>query len=87
MYSASILPTKAHALLSTPEVWCQESPAKVALGNKFQAFDPNAVRWCALGPIQKLYPPSQWGEAMGSVRRALSVSEEGIAQLTKTALK
>jgi FkbM family methyltransferase len=28
MYTTPILPTKAHALLSTPEVWCQESPAK-----------------------------------------------------------
>jgi hypothetical protein len=67
-----------------PEVWCQESSAKDALGNKLQAFDPNAVRWCVLGAIHKLYPPSQYGEATDRVLRALSFSEEGIAQLTKT---
>jgi hypothetical protein len=84
MYTISILPTKAHALLSPSEVWCQESPAKDALGHKFQAFDPNAVRWCALGAIQMLYPPSQLGEAMDRVLRALCVSKEGLARMTKS---
>jgi hypothetical protein len=77
-------PMKAHELLSSPEVWCQESPAEDPHGKKLQAFDPWAVKWCALGAIQKLYPSSQWGEAMDRLLRALSVSEQGLAQMSKT---
>jgi hypothetical protein len=75
---------KAHELLSSPEAWCQESPAEDALGNKVSADHPQAVKWCALGAIQKLYPPLQWEEAMDRILRALSVSEKGIVQLSKS---
>ena len=75
---------KAHELLSSPVAWCQESPAEDPHGNKLQAFDPRAVKWCALGAIQKAYPPSQWGEAMDRLLRVLSVSEQGLAQMTKS---
>ena len=75
---------KAHELLSSLEAWCQESPAEDPHGNKLQAFDPRAVKWCALGAIQKAYPPSQWGEAMDRLLRVLSVSEQGLAQMTKS---
>jgi hypothetical protein len=77
-------PAKAHELLSSPETWCQESPAKDRHGNKLQAFDPRAVKWCALGAIQKTYPPPGWGEAMDRILLALSYSVEGIAQMSKT---
>ena len=73
---------KAHELLDSPEVWCQESPAKDWQGNKLQAHDPRAVKWCALGAIQKAYPPSQWGEEIDRLLRALSVSEKGRSQMT-----
>ena len=73
---------KAHELLNSSEAWCQESPAEDRQGNKLQALDPRAVKWCGLGAIQKVYPPAQWGEAMDCLLRALSVSEEGIAQMT-----
>jgi hypothetical protein len=75
---------KAHELLSSPEAWCQESPAEDPHGNKLQAFDPRAVKWRALGAIQKAYPPSQQVEAMDRLLRALSVSEQGLAQMTKS---
>ena len=75
---------KAHEFLTSAEVWWQESPAKDAQGNKLQANDPRAVKWCALGVIQKLYPPSQRSEVIDQVLRALSISEEGISQLTAT---
>ena len=75
---------KAHELLSSPNTWCQESPAEDAQGNKVQALDPNAVKWCALAAVQRTYPPSQWEEMMDRLLRALSVSEKGIAQLTKS---
>ena len=75
---------KAYELLSSPDTWCQESPAEDARGNKVQALDLNAVKWCALAAIQKSYPPSQWEEMMDRLLRALSVSEKGIAQLTKS---
>ena len=55
---------KAHELLSSLETWCQESPAKDLHGDKLQAFDPQAVKWCALGAIQKLYRSSPWEETM-----------------------
>jgi hypothetical protein len=47
-------------------------------------LDPNAVKWCALAAVQKSYPASQWEEMMDRVLRALSVSEKGIAQFTKS---
>jgi len=75
---------KAHELLSSPEAWCQESPAKDQLGNKIQAYDQQAVRWCALGAIQKAYSPAKWEETMDRLLRALSVSERGLAQMTKS---
>jgi hypothetical protein len=75
---------KAHELLDSPDAWCQESPAKSGRGHKLQALDPRAVKWCALGAIQKLYPPSQWGEEMDRLLRALSFSEQGLAQMTKS---
>lgn len=77
-------PMKAHELLKSPETWCQQSPAEGPQGHRLQAFDPRAVRWCALGAIQKTYPSSQWGEAMDRLLRALSVSEWGLAQMTKS---
>ena len=75
---------KAYELLNSPDAWCQETPAEAAQGNKVYALDPRAVRWCALGAIQKVYPPAQWEEAMDGALRALSVSERGIARMTKS---
>jgi hypothetical protein len=75
---------KVHELLSSPEIWCKESPAEDLHGNRIEAFDPRAVKWCTLGAIQKTYPSSQWGQAMDSLLRALSVSELGLAQMNKS---
>jgi hypothetical protein len=75
---------KAHQLLNSPAHWCQESPAEDRLGNKLQALDSRAVKWCALAAVQKTYPPSQWGEAMDRLLLALSVSEFGLTQMTKS---
>ena len=77
-------PMKAYQLLSSREMWCKESPAEDSRGKKVQAFDPGAVKWCALGAIQKTYPCSQWGKAMDSVLRELSVSEWGLAQMNNS---
>jgi hypothetical protein len=78
------LSKKAHQLLTSPETWCQESPAEDQLGHKLQASDPRAVKWCALGAIQRTYPPSGWGDAMDQVLLALNFSEAGLAQMNKT---
>ena len=75
---------KAHELLNSPGAWCQGSPAEDPRGHKVQAFDPRAVKWCALGAIQKAYSPSQWGGAMDRLLRALSVSERGLAQMSRS---
>src|SRR6202022_152164 len=77
-------PMKAHELLNSLEAWCQESPAEDPRGNKLQAFDPRAVRWCALDAIQKVYSPSQWGTRWTTYLRALSFCEQGLAQMTKS---
>ena len=74
---------KARELLHSPEVWCQEAPAQDQYGNKLQAFDPRAVKWCALTAIQKTYEPAQWSKAMDRLLRALGVSEAGLAQMTE----
>jgi hypothetical protein len=76
--------TKAFELLNSPDIWCQESPAETAQDNKGDALDPRAVKWCALGSIQKVYPSARWEETMDHVLRALCVSEAGIAQMTKS---
>jgi hypothetical protein len=75
---------KAYELLNSPDIWCQESPAETAQGNKAYALDPRAVKWCALGAIQKAYPPAKWEQGMDSVLWALCVSEKGIARMTKS---
>ena len=77
-------PAKAHELLTSPRAWCQQSPAEDNQGNKLQAADPRAVKWCALGAIQKAYPPTGWGDAMDRVLLALNYSEAGLAQMNKT---
>jgi hypothetical protein len=76
------IPMKAYELLSSPETWCQSSPARDHQGNKLQAFDPRAAQWCALGAIQKTYPPTSWAAAMDRVLSALSYSDAGLAQMT-----
>jgi hypothetical protein len=75
---------KVHELLGSPDTWCQEALARDAFGNNVPPFDPEAVQWCALAAVQKVYPPPQWEEAMDRVLRALSVSEKGIKQLSKS---
>jgi hypothetical protein len=75
---------KTHELLTSPDKWCKDSPAEDSQGNKLQAHDPRSVKWCALGAIQRTYPSTQWGEAMNSVLRALSVSERGLAQMNNS---
>jgi hypothetical protein len=75
---------KAYELFSSPDTWCQASLAEDAHGNRVPALHPDAVKWCALGAIQKNYPPFQWEQAMDRVLRALSVSEKGIRQLSKS---
>jgi hypothetical protein len=75
---------KAHDLLSSPEAWCKESLGQDAQGDKVSALDPKAVKWCVLGAIQRAYHPLQWEEIMDRLMRALSVSEQGIAELTKS---
>ena len=75
---------KAHQLLSSPDTWCQESPAEDEYGNKVPALHPGAVKWCALAAIQKVYSPLQWEEAMDRLLLALSVSKKGIDQLSSS---
>jgi hypothetical protein len=75
---------KAYELLSSPETWCQESPAEDRLGNKLQAFDPQAAKWCALGAIQRAYPPTGWAAAMDQVLSALSYSDAGLKQMSSS---
>jgi hypothetical protein len=75
---------KAYDLLNSPQAWCQESPAQDRQGNKLQALDPRAVKWCVLSAVEKAYPISRWGEPTDRLLLALSVSEPGLAQMTKS---
>jgi hypothetical protein len=83
-FTIASIPMKTHELLTSPDKWCKDSPAEDFQGNKLQAHDPRSVKWCALGAIQRTYPSTQWGEAMNSVLRALSVSERGLAQMNNS---
>lgn len=73
---------KAHELINSADVWCREAPAKDRMGNKVQALDSRAEKWCALGAVEKVYPREQWESVMNGLLRALSVSEEGLAKMT-----
>jgi hypothetical protein len=75
---------KAHELLSSPDNWCQESPAEDGHGNKVPTFHPGAVKWCAFAAIQKVYSPLRRDVAIDRLLRALSVSEKGISQLSRS---
>jgi hypothetical protein len=75
---------KAHELLSSRDTWCQESPAEDVHGNKVPACHPQAVKWCALAALQRVYPPLQLEAAMDRLLRALSVSEKGLGLLSKS---
>ena len=44
---------KAHQLLGAPDGWGQESAPEDDQGNKVYPLGPNAMKWCALGAIQK----------------------------------
>jgi hypothetical protein len=76
-------PMKAYEILNSAEDWSHQSPVKVGRGNQLEAFDPHAENWCVLAAIQKAYPPSQWEQAMDRLLRALSVSEQGLARMSK----
>jgi hypothetical protein len=77
-------PMKAHELFTSSQRWCKESPAEDSQGNKLEALSAGAVKWCALGAIQKVYAPSQWSEVMDALLRGLSVSERGLAQMNRS---
>ena len=81
---AALPPMKAHELLTSSQRWCKESPAEDSQGNKLEALNARAVKWCALGAIQKVYSPSQWSEVMDALLRGLSVSEGGLAQMNRS---
>jgi len=68
---------KAYELLGSSNAWCQESPGEDAHGNKVDALDPEATKWCALGAIQKVYPPVQWEEMMDRLLRASAFPKRG----------
>ena len=42
---------KAHELFTSSHTWCKESPAEDSQGNKLEALNARAVKWCALGAI------------------------------------
>lgn len=46
---------KAYELLNTPDKWCKESLALTKDGEEVLANDPNAVKFCIVGAIQKCY--------------------------------
>ena len=75
---------KAYQLLNSLDAWCRESLAEDSQGNKLQALDSRAVKWCALGAIQKAYPAPQQEDAMDCVLRALGVSNDGLAQMNNS---
>ena len=81
---AALPPMKAHELFTSSQRWCKESPAEDSQGNKLEALNARAVKWCALGAIQKVYSPSKWSEVMDALLRGLSVSEGGLAQMNRS---
>src|SRR6478672_11741988 len=52
--------------------------------NKVPAFHPAAVKWCAFAAIQRVYSPLKRDVAVDRLLRALSVSEKGIRQLSRS---
>jgi hypothetical protein len=74
---------KVFELLNLLVVQSEASSTEVWRGNQLEVLDSWAEKWCVLGAIQKAYPPGQWEQAMDRVLRALDVSEQGLARMSK----
>jgi hypothetical protein len=74
---------KAYELLNLLMVRSEDSSPEVWGGNQLEVLNARPEKWCALGAIQKTYPPEQWEHAMDRVLRALDVSEQGLARMSK----
>jgi hypothetical protein len=74
---------KVYELLNLLMVRSEDSSPEVWRGNQLEVLDSWSEKWCVLGAIQKAYPPEQWEHAMDRVLRALDVSEQGLARMSK----
>jgi hypothetical protein len=74
---------KVYELLSLLVVQSEDSSRDVLRGNQLEELDSWAEKWCVLGAIHKAYPPEQWEQVMDRVLRALNVSEQGLARMSK----
>jgi hypothetical protein len=74
---------KAYELLNLLMVQSEDSSTRVWCGNQLEVLESWAEKWCVLGAIQKAYPPEQWELATDRVLRALNVSEQGLARMSK----
>jgi len=74
---------KAYELLNLLMVQSEDSATEIWRGNQLEVLDSWSEKWCVLGAIQQAYPPEQWEHAMDRVLRALSVSEQGLARMSK----
>lgn len=49
----------ARELIRDPARWCQDAFACDADGDAVHTLDPQAVRWCAVGALNKVAPSSE----------------------------
>lgn len=62
---------KAYELLSQPGAWTQRTMARDKYGEGTAIFSSNAVCWCVMGAIKKIYPGNYfdyWGEVEDALR-------------------
>jgi hypothetical protein len=74
---------KAYELLNLLVVRSEDSSTEVWRGNQLEVLNSWAEKWCVLDAIQATYTPELWEQAMDRVLRALNVSEQGLARMSK----
>jgi hypothetical protein len=51
---------QAMELIASPDSWCILSLAEDPLGRTTNANDPSAMKWCALGALQRVLQTDMW---------------------------
>jgi len=62
---------KARNLISKPENWTQRAVARTPEGHRTSALSTNAVCYCAMGALIKIYPLYQGSRHIGVLAKAM----------------
>jgi len=66
---------KARELISKPENWTQRAVARTPEGHRTSALSTNAVCYCAMGALIKIYPLYQGSRHIGTLAKAMGTTD------------